>query len=80
LSPIENRGQLLLSVPDDKQQRIFARFPRKVLELLWKTLPERSRDWPYNTGSVLAALFKAEPKLAKDPKFAELRQRQARAR
>ena len=78
LSPIENRA-LLLTVPHDKQMRIFARFPRKVLDLLWKNLPERSRNWPYSARNVLAELLKVEPKLAKDPRFAELRRRQARA-
>ena len=79
LSPIENRGQFLLTVAQDKQQRIFARFPRKVLELLCKILPQRSRDWPYNMGSALTAVLDHDPILARDPKFAELRRREAQA-
>jgi hypothetical protein len=58
LSPIENRGQFLVTVAQDKQQRIFAGFPRKVLELLCKILPQQSRDWPYNIGSVLRVRLK----------------------
>ena len=78
LAPIENRD-LLLTIPHDKQTRIFARFPQKVLDLLWKISPERSRNWPYSARNVLAELLKVEPKLAKDLRFAELRRRQARA-
>jgi hypothetical protein len=62
-----------------KQQRIFARFPRKVLELLCKLLPQRSRDWPYNMGSVLTAILDHDPALARDPKFVGLRRREAQA-
>jgi hypothetical protein len=79
LSPIENRGQFLLTVAQDKQQRIFAGFPRKVLELLCKILPQQARDWPYNIGRVLTALLDHDPTLAREPKFAELRRRQAQA-
>ena len=79
LSPIENRGQFLLTVAQDKQQRIFARFPRKVLELLCKILPQQSRDWPYNMGSVLTAILDHDPGLARDAKFADLRRREALA-
>jgi hypothetical protein len=79
LSPIQTRGHLLMGLRDDKQQRIFSRFPRKVLEVLNTILPERSRDWPYNMGSILAALLSYDPKLAKDPKFAELRLREVQA-
>ena len=49
LSPVENRGQFLPTVAQDKQERIFARFPRKVLELLCKILPQRSHDWPLSS-------------------------------
>ena len=79
LSTIENRGQFLPTVAQDKQQRIFARFPRKVLELLCKILPQRSRDWPYNMGSVLTAILDHDPGLARNAKFADLRRREALA-
>jgi SIR2-like domain len=79
LSPIENRGQFLLTVAQDKQQRIFARFPRKVLELLCKILPQRSRDWPYNMSIVLTAILDHDPGLARDTKFTDLRRREALA-
>ena len=79
LSPIENRGQFLLTPSHEKEQRIFARFPRKVLELLYKILPQRSRNWPYNMGSKLTAILDHDPALARDPKFAELRRREALA-
>jgi len=78
LSPIVNRG-LLLGIPHDKQTRILTRFPRRVLDLLWKIFPERSRDWPYDAESILAWLLKVEPKLAWDQKIVELRRRRARA-
>jgi hypothetical protein len=78
LLPVETYDPLL-TVPHDMQMRIFACFPQKALDLLWKILPERSRDWPYSARNVLAELLKVEPKLAKDPRFAELRRRQAQA-
>jgi len=66
-------------MPEDKQIRIFRRFPHKVLDLFCKVLPDNTRDWSYHTGDVLAKLLKAEPRLAKDQRFADLRRRQAQA-
>ena len=79
LSPIENRGQFLLTVAQDKQQRIFAGFPRKVLELLCKILPQQSRDWRYNMRGVLTTILDNDPALARNVKFADLRRREALA-
>ena len=78
LTPVK-RHDRLLAIPEDKQIRILSRFPQKVLELLWKILPDNSRDWPYNAADVLAKLLRAEPKIAKNPRFAELRRRLAQA-
>ncbi len=78
LSPIAGHDPLFIS-PPDKQARIFACFPRKVLEVLWKILPEQPQGWPFIARDMLAELLKADPKLAKDAKFAELRRRQTRS-
>lgn len=78
LSPIENHD-IYLAFRLDKHDEIFSRYPHKILDLLWKVLPERPQNWPYSSGDVLSRLLKASPEIAKDARYAELRRRQARA-
>ena len=78
LAPISDRESLLM-FDGERRSRLIVRYPKIVLELLWKVLPARAQNWPFGTGDMLAELRKADPKLARSQKFAELRRRLAKS-
>jgi SIR2-like domain len=79
LSQITHRD-ILLGIRYRERTAIIDRFPRTVLDLLSRVVPEPPQELPYDTGDLLTKLLRAEPRLAKDQKFAGLRRRQAASR
>lgn len=75
LSPIQS-GDFLVTYVHNEQSKIFERFPKKVLTLLSKVLPPNAADWPYSAAQGLDRIIAADPKLAADSVYRELRRRQ----
>jgi hypothetical protein len=75
LSPIVNRDFLSGILYRDRM-RVINRYPRKVLAILLEVVPDPPAELPHVIGELLSSLLMADPGLAKDHRFGELRRRQ----
>ena len=57
----------------EKNERIIARYPDIVLELLARTLGTDVANWPYGVGQMLERLLKLKPTFAEDARFVRLK-------
>lgn len=75
-----NGGSMMLPLVQDKNSKIFERWPESVLTLLSVVLPMDASKWPYGIEAALQRLRKVAPTIARDPRFVDLRRRQSQSR
>ena len=62
-----------LALLGDKKERIIARYPELVLELLARILSDDVANWPYGAGQTVERLLEVQPTFSGDQRFIRLK-------
>ena len=71
------QGHVFSILHGAEENCLIDKHPERVLEILYKVLPQNANQWPYEIEKVVDRIATADPELKHDPRFKELQRRWA---